>query len=90
MKNIISIFFLTLFLLYQVGYLGFYWISLKQTNQEWLGKVEYTGVTKKVSISITLPYWNDQSEYRPTSGSITIGGKVYRKFMQKYSQDVPT
>lgn len=87
MKKIISIFFLTLFLLYHVGYLGFYWLSLEQINQEWLSRVEYTGLTKKVSIPITLPYWNDQSEYRSASGSITIDGVVYRKVMQKYSRD---
>ncbi|WP_159584273.1 hypothetical protein [Marinoscillum sp. 108] len=87
MKRLIALGFLTLFLLYHIGYLGYYWYSMKQINEEWLVRVDVTPDMKHISIPITLPYWSDQSEYRPSHGSITINGKQYRTVLEKYSQD---
>lgn len=87
MRKAISIFFLGLFLLYHVGYLGYYWYSAQQINDQWMAHVEVTPDMKHVSIPITLPYWNDQSNYRVTHGKIMINGKLYRKVMQKYERD---
>lgn len=87
MRKVISIFFLTLFLLYQVGYLGYYWFSTHQINQKWMSHVEITPDMKHVSIPISLPYWTDQTEYRITQGKININGELYRKVMQKYENN---
>lgn len=87
MRKATAIFFLALFLLYHVGYLGYYWYSAQQIDEQWLAHVEITPDMKHVSIPITLPYWNDQSTYRVAHGKINIDGKVYRKVMQKYEKD---
>lgn len=52
-----------------------------------MAHVEVTPDMKHVAIPITLPYWNDQSNYRVTHGKIMIDGKLYRKVLQKYEQD---
>lgn len=87
MRKVASIFFLTLFLLYHVGYLGFYWFSLKKIDYKYQTLVNFEGPVKRISIPITLPYWNDQSEYRTAQGKINLDGKIYRKVLQKYAQD---
>lgn len=86
MKRLIALFFLSLFLLYHVGYLGYYWYSARQINERWLVQVEVTPDMKHVSIPIALPYWTE-TEYRPAHGTITIDGKQYRAVMEKYSKD---
>ena len=87
MRKAFSIFFLALFLLYQVGYLGYYWFSSHQINQKWMSQVEITPDMKHVSIPISLPYWTSQSDYRVTHGKININGVPYRKVMQKYDEE---
>ncbi len=87
MRKVISIFFLSLFLLYQVGYLGYYWFSAHQINEKWMSHVDVTPDMKHVSIPIELPYWTNQSEYRITHGKININGELYRKVMQKYENN---
>lgn len=51
-------------------------------------KVEYSGQLKKISIPVNVPYMPDQNEYISTDGSITIDGKIYRKVMHKYSENM--
>lgn len=87
MRKTIAIFFLTLFLLYHVGYLGYYWYSLKQIDYKYQSLINYDGPAMRISVPITLPYWNDQGSFRPTHGKMVIDGKVYRKVLQKYAQD---
>ena len=53
MKRLIALGFLTLFLLYHIGYLGYYWYSMKQINEEWLVRVDVTPDMKHISIPIT-------------------------------------
>ncbi len=87
MRKAFSIFFLCLFLLYQVGYLGYYWYSARQIDNKWMSDVEITPDMQHFSIPIALPYWTSQSEYRVTTGKIVINGTLYRKVMQKYAMD---
>lgn len=84
LRRSLSIFFLVLFLLYQVGFLAYYWYSAEQINEQWLSLVEITPDMKHVTIPVALPYWNNQDEYQPTHGKININGKLYRKVFQKY------
>lgn len=87
MRKIIAIFFLSLFLLYHVGYIGYYWYSLKQIDLKYRSLVSYDGPVHRISIPISLPYWNDQQSYAPTYGKLVIDGKIYRKVLQKYAKD---
>lgn len=86
-RKVTSIFFLCLFLLYQVGYLGYYWYSHQKINDKWNDYVTVTPDMKHVTIPVSLPYWNSQSEYQATHGKIIINGDPYRKVMQKYDHD---
>lgn len=87
MRKSLSIFFLSLFLLYHVGYLGYYWYSARKIDDQWLGKVEITPDMKHVTIPVDLPYWSNQEAYQPTHGKININGKRYRKVFQKYDSN---
>lgn len=88
MRKLAAIFFLSLFLVYHVGYIGFYWLSVKQIARQWQAQAEYhEGALKKIAIPVALPYMPDQPEYRATHGTITIDGKIYRKVMHKYVQN---
>lgn len=87
LRKIASIFFLALFLVYHVGYIGFYWLSKTQIDAEWRAQDEYTGVMKKVSIPVAFPYMPDRDEYVATEGTINIDGKVYRKVLHKYTNN---
>jgi len=75
-----------LFLMYHIGYLGYYWYSIEQINEQWLVQVEVTPNMKHVTIPITLPYWSD-TDYRPAHGTINIDGKQYRTVLEKYDKD---
>lgn len=86
MKRGIAIFFLALFLMYHIGYLGYYWYSVQELNDQWVSHVEITQDMKHVTIPIALPYWTE-TEYRPSHGTINIDGKQYRTVMEKYSKD---
>lgn len=74
-------------MLYHVGYIGFYLLSLRQIENKWKATSEYSEDLKKISIPVTLPYMPDQNEYVAIDGSISIDGSIYRKVMHKYSQD---
>ena len=73
--------------MYQVGYLGYYWYSTERIEDKWMSHVEITPDMKHVSIAVSLPYWNNQQEYRVTHGKIIINGEVYRKVLQKYANE---
>jgi hypothetical protein len=84
MKRIASILLLILFLAIHVGHLGFYWFESNRIEQQWLEKIEYGTNLREITIPINLPYWNLQSEFQPTHGSVELDGITYRKVFQKY------
>ncbi|MEP4534923.1 MAG: hypothetical protein ABJ004_17650 [Cyclobacteriaceae bacterium] len=87
MKRVGSILLLILFLAIHVGHLGYYWYGLKKIDNQWLEHVEVHSELTHITVPVTLPYWNTQSEYKSTYGSITIEGKKYRKVYQKYDSN---
>lgn len=87
MKRFYSIFFLILFLLYHVGYIGVYWLAANQIDDYWNSPSNFKGQVKKISIPMALPYWGDHEDYRPTDGTFEWEGKTYRKVLRKYAQD---
>ena len=87
MKKIVTISLVLLFLLYQVGFIAVYWVSLFKIEDHWQAKFEYDQPFKKVTIPISVPYWTDQDDYRPVDGKLELGGIHYRKVFQKYEKD---
>lgn len=87
MKNILAIIFCTVFLVYQIGFVAIYFFAKEKNRQTWISKTEFNEGFKKVSIPLTLPYWQDQEDYQVTDGEMIVAGIHYRKVFQKYAQD---
>jgi hypothetical protein len=86
-KNFLAISFCAAFLVYQIGFVAIYFYAKEKNRQVWITKTEFKEGFKKVSIPLTLPYWQDQDEYQVTDGEMIVGGVHYRKVYQKYAQD---
>ncbi len=70
-----------------MGYIGVYWLAANQIDDYWMSQQTFKGQVKQVSIPVSLPYWGDHEDYRPTDGTFEVDGKTYRKVLQKYSRD---
>jgi hypothetical protein len=91
MKRFCSLLFLTLIILNTVGYYGILMIIDEQHREHTLDKisenVNQISGNLVLRIPMSLPYRQDDHEYRRTNGEIVYEGEVYRFIKQMVHND---
>ena len=91
MRKFSAIVLLFAFLLYHLGYYGFYLLVSFRLDQEWHTKIYEDNISGEdllhTAIPLSIPYQPDQSDYTPISAMMEIDGNYYRIVRQKYAKD---
>lgn len=91
MRRFVAIVLLFVFLLYHIGYYGFYLITSYQLDNHWHVKTYQDKLEEEVllhaAIPLAVPYQSNQTEYVPASGKVEVDGNFYRLVRQRYAND---
>lgn len=91
MRRFSAIVLLFVFLLYHIGYYGFYLIASYQLDNQWHAKTYQDKLNEEnllyTAIPLAVPYQNNQTEYVPASGKVEVDGNFYRVVRQRYAND---
>lgn len=91
MRRFAAIVLLFVFLLYHIGYYGFYLLASYQLDNHWHAKTYQDELDEEhllhTAIPLAVPYQVNQTEYVPTGGKVEVDGNFYRVVRQKYAND---
>lgn len=91
MRRFAAIVLLFVFLLYHIGYYGFYLLASYQLDNHWHAKTYQDELDEEnllyTAIPLAVPYQVNQTEYVPASGKVEVEGDFYRVVRQRYAND---